>query len=516
MTWFKVNMYPIKVFIVVCFMLAAIMIGKNVDGIPIYSPFALQQALHVRDTKSKITLDARTPQYTVPDYDSLTPGSWYRVNFWVVLPQQTTPETSLLSRAQGKSKLIIAKQDGDVSTTIQQLELEPTSDYSFHSFVFQKVAGSATVAFLNASLENGPVSLQDIKITELSVTDRGAALQLPEATVAEVTYPVIENNWQDEVSTSYLLAHQRSLVGQLFVVGNADYYLSAVDFLVQKVGSAGNGIYRLEIRSASQVNGKVAVSDQVLAAHDFWLDDLLEPGDQNLWKKLHIPLAINLEPGKEYFLGISNSQVASNRLNTLRLAQTSGNQGYDKMAGTKVGSFVNKIYGANYPTIDGYKELHHAVTEPLDATKLKYTYATQGDFKDILDLNYDSVIQGRKAGGLVFYDTAHHAVVASTANGPLEYVVHTSLPIKDMNVDATLLTDGFQPARIWYSYDKLTWLPLVVRPANNLEASVHGIIDGKGQSTLYLRVSPNNEAASGNQSIAFGIHALILEATLVK
>ena len=233
----------------------------------------------------------------------------------------------------------------------------------------------------------------------------------------------------------------------------------------------------------------------------------------------------NIEKGKIYFVGISNTEVKFNVFNTLTIY--SNGAGIDgKIVSSvkgktseKTGNLYLKVYGAAYIEAGDEKVLTGAkIFDNGDKTG-RYVYEQKGNFSDYLDL-YQSAI---KVSNSIFYDSVQNGISAKGENdNAFIYKIDTIYPFKKLKLEADQPGGDFTNSLVYYSFDNVNWLEIKNDSEKDMTTQdrdmdrFQGLLQGDGNTKIvYIKVTYDKEDAREKTIHLFGLKNLKVNAQLI-
>jgi len=276
-------------------------------------------------------------------------------------------------------------------------------------------------------------------------------------------------------------------------------------------GSGEIGNYYLELREVNNQNGKVILSPDRIAYFGF--DKNSAERDLKIKEGIyHIPLAAYIEKGKTYFIGINNTEVRFNILNTLKIYGGNADSGEKIVSSVKgktsekSGSLYLKVYGVDYIKAGDEKVLTGAkILDNGDGTG-SYSYGQGGSFSDYLDL--EQVIS--KENSSIFYDNIQGGISGKDEDdNAFVYKINTTYPFAKLNIEAGQPGGEFTNSLVYYSFDNKNWQEikndydkedaLFSADKNKFQKLLQG--DGKTK-TIYIKVTYDKEDAQEKNASA--------------
>lgn len=385
----------------------------------------------------------------------------------------------------------------------ERLDFCATSDYQNLSFKkSEKFKNNNRVSFEVFNISFYPLSIEKKDFNNLLPPIIGNT---------DFSKVVLGSNIEPKVATkTFKLTRKNQIIGQTFTANSK--MISGVDLKLNFVGTGGAGNYYLDLREVDDLGGVLKLSSYRVAYYCF----NKEIAEKNLKigeKIYHIPLAANLELGKKYFIGVSNTEVNFNFLNTLIIYGVAGGIDTGEIV-TLVGNITHRDYGAIYFKLYGAEYIINSDERVLTGEKIidngngtgLYFYEQTGNFSDYLDIF--RVDTKENSNHDIFYDNIQRGVSARDRDeNAFTYKINTVYPFTSMKIVAEQPGKEFTDAVIYYSFDNEKWQQIISTEEN--ENIFKKLIRGdETAETVYLKITYDKKSILGKSAHLFGIKNL--------
>lgn len=333
---------------------------------------------------------------------------------------------------------------------------------------------------------------------------------------------IILDNLTEKSNKTRRFNRKRQVIGISFIA-NANN-ISSVDIGLIFIGSGGVNSYNLELYEADD-KGVPDLSRGRLAhavfSKESSKDSMVGP---NIY---HIPLGANLNIGSNYFLGINNSEVKFNILNTLKILSSDKSQkeefdSWSIVDGRSIKLSSDhldiRIKSNNQVKFQEEKILTGAIIQDLGAGKGHYQYKQRSEPSDFLDIFN---IHNEKDQQCVFFDPVAIGISAKAIGDvSFTYKFNTIYPFNKLAMNFQSHGGSFSDIVAYYSYDNDSWQEvssdLSKELRNKDKNNYFEVLDGNNNRNLvYLKIvyDHNNKYKLGFNHL-FGIRYLKVEADL--
>ncbi len=400
--------------------------------------------------------------YYVDDLFKDQPSGYYRLTFQ--------------EKSGGAEKIILKLNSyAEKEEPIGELDAAPSDNFQNQEMFFFLPEGFDSLLFQKENIRDGAdIFIKEAKITLLNI-DSQDELALMKKTIFGETNMAATKATQLSANDSFpWLKESKTTLGQIFRA--SDEYISAVSFDIDinKNLNPGSRQYILSLRKVDYDGKNVAFDGPTIADLAFSANSI-EKYRQNDGTFL-FPIYGALEKGAHYSISLDNSKVSVDKQNYLEFKGGKDDSGYadgsavlkkNKILYAIDGDLYFKIYGAEFYRENGAKILNGAKIEYLGKGLGKYSYATKGNFIDLLDLETASP-------GTNFSEDAKVIFAFAKDSSDFEYIVNTIYPIKSMNFSASQLKAGWKRVLVKYSFDQENWIDM---PFSERMENATGLID---------------------------------------
>lgn len=390
----------------------------------------------------------------------------------------------------------------------QNQEIDFCANADYQNLIFQK----------DKDNQNGSFEISNVLFSPL-VSEKHDLSNLLPPIVGNTNFSniIYQTNLDiNDANKAYKFTRHNQMIGQTFVADTES--ISGVDMKLEFTGVGGIGNYYLELREADNQNGKIALFSDRIAYFGF--DKTSAERDLKIQKGIyHIPLVSHLEKGKTYYIGINNTAVKFNILNTLKIYGGNANNGekiitsVKRKTSDKPGNLYLKVYGANYVKTKDEKVLTGTkILDNGDGTG-SYIYEQKGNFSDYLDL--DQVIS--KENTSIFYDNVQSGISGKDEDdNAFVYKINTVYPFTKMKIELGQPGGEFTNSLIYYSFDNKNWQEIKSDWDKSEDEILQGdknrfqeLLQGDNKTkTVYIKVAYDKEDAKEKTIHLFGLKNL--------
>lgn len=279
------------------------------------------------------------------------------------------------------------------------------------------------------------------------------------------------------------------LVGETFIANND--YLTSADLKLNFRGNGGNGEYQLVVREIN--NGKV--SDKNLSIINFNSSKAEALYQSDLANGIyHFPVSAKLNPGGEYFIGISNQSVQTNFLNDLQVMGSS-----------------NSSINPNGETILIKNGKKYSESGDL---YLKYYFSNQLSYAG-QKVNFGDTFDdlGNGTGTYTYSNSNIHSDLDIFESGDefVTYKINTFFPFRLLYLEAALSVGDLDgDYSLSYSFDNKNWIKInedqEAATIGNFKKQIKG--DGN-QQIIYIKATGKTMDKTTFGLTSFNIHASV-------
>lgn len=388
--------------------------------------------------------------------------------------------------------------------TAGEVDVKPSDKFQNREMFFFLPESFDGLLFEKENLQNtGNIYIRIVGISKLDVNNKEDLSLMRETLIGEIdTDHVSEGQTQDYSASFPYLQEPKTVVGQIFEA--EDDYISSVSLNIDVIKKPNPGTRQYDLslwkvkcgEDDCQIQGEAAANLSFSAAYGL---EKYRQADGTF----RFPFYANLEKGRQYFVGVDNSKVGADSNNYLNVRGSKNSDSFAKgSAAMQKGKVVYKIdgdlffaiNGVNLDFVDGVRIMNGAKIESIGKGTGKYSYASKGEFADILDL--------LSASSGTNFSSDRKAIVGTVKDeAALVYEVNTLYPIQKMYFYAEQLKSGWEKVKIEYSFDQKRWsnIPYVSKADNNFSnqssdvQQQSGALDGNA-----LDGQANDDADSAN------------------
>lgn len=411
--------------------------------------------------------------YQLEDINSRI-GEKYRLLFQVEIKKKaaaTLPSSTNSFQELEKINIIVANDLG-TSPVIATLDVPINADDYINKDVLFTTDGSYKYLVLQKGdrASQSEIYIKNVRLVEM----KGTANLQPSLTGYSPDYKTVQTFGYDGTRSISSLFRKNAIVGQTFIAENDT--ITGVNLKLSFFGNGGGGYYTLFLREADTTGEKKTIGAKDLAQFVFDTDlaeSIYQSDPEN--GIYHFPLLAELVPGKEYILGVDNSNVSVNLLNNLQIfgsADRSKNPGgmavsinSKQVINSEIGDFYTKLFYVSQPSYSGEKVNFGDTFDDLgDGTGL-YTYNGAKSLSALDPFESGADYKTYKINSIYPYKILR-----------FEY---------DTNQNSLNNIDG-----MFYSFDNSKWQEVLKDEQSDLTSQYRGQIQGDGANkVVYLKIN---------------------------
>lgn len=410
-----------------------------------------------------------------------------------VHPKTSDLDIYLASKNGEKKKITTVRLYSDKFSEWSEVLLDATSDQD--------------ILFSKSLDKDGAIYVDGLNITKIDSIDNVKPTVFGQMSMSRIFDSDIRSEAYKPV---FKFSRRNQAIGVIYKAEKSDN-IAVAKIKMNKIGNGGNGNYQLKVQEVNLINGKYVLYPQMLASSFFKAKDLKNYAQAGEDEIFNIPLPAFTEKGKHYFVGLDNSAVSFNTINTIEVFGKD-NKPAEFATFSKIGkgnlneesySGYIDLFSANEEMIDGQKKLYNSIVEDVGNGVGKYTYQNSGSYLDYLNIN--EVPVNDKAKNIVFYDQVQEGISGTASSGTaFIYKFHSPYPFTSMVIEAKSVGGEFNPVKMWFSYDRENWLE--INPVFNKKEIFSKSIDVPAEKTVYLKVSYGEKPGAGQK--IFGLSSL--------
>lgn len=357
--------------------------------------------------------------------------------------------------------------------TIDEMRTKTSEEFQNQEVFFFLPEGFDSLLFEKENPEGeGNIFIKNVGIAKLNVDNQKDFATLKKTQVGETDLDFVDASQTQNHSESFtMLQEPKTTLGQIFKAESN--YISGVSFNFDIVRDqrTENKQYRVSLWKVRCDEGDCQAFGSAIATKTFLTKSAVEKY-RRADGTFRFPLYAVVEKGQDYFVGIDNSKVPVDRKNHLDLKGTRDGAAYPngsvgmKKAGVVyriAGDLFFAVHGVNLDLRDGTRILNGARIESLGKGQGKYTYATKGEFLDILDL-------WQASPGTNFSEENKIIVTEVGENAAQVYEINTIFPIQKMNFFAEQAKASWKRIDVEYSFDRKNWIKAPFSEKTNKES----------------------------------------------
>ncbi len=406
---------------------------------------------------------------------------------------------------------------------IEELVLSPSAQFQKQEAFFFLPDGFDSLLFQKENLNSaGNTFIEMESITKLNITSQAELASMKKTVIGETNIDTVKISQSVSDYSFPWLKEAKTMLGQVFQAKDDIISGVALKIDINKNLNPGNRQYDLSLREVNYDGEKVSLNGPVIADSPFSISGIEKY--RQIDGTFLFPMYGALQKDKYYLISIDNSKVEVSDQNYLEFKGGKDDSSYPD--GSAVmrkgkelypidGDLYFKIYGADLSLENGVRILNGAKIEDLGKGIGKYSYATNGKFIDLFDLETASL-------GTAFSDGDKAIYAPALNNASFSYDVNTLYPISKMNFSAKQLKAGWKNVKVSYSFDQNSWVDLPFSEKSEAVSNAIGSLPLDQSSGADSGNSDNNsdnnnsaDNSSGQSDVATQETAQVFNADIV-
>ena len=432
--------------------------------------------------------DEKLSFYINDAFDS-NPNEYYRLTFEVRANQKTSVDAFITNVLDQDKKIGSFAIENPNINVVREIIFKSDKKYSDLFFKKENAEDGADVLIDQISLSKLNLG-SDQDVAKLAPTFIGGM----DMAVEDQTQTKNDYNFEQ-------LKDPKVVFGQIFTP-ETDYITGvSLDIDIVKQSNNGGKGYDLELRDVDMESDAPIIKSNPIATLSFSVNDMERYRQEN--GKFLFPLLVRVQPGKEYFIGINNARINTDKFNYLIMKGTRENNAYpdgqlavkfQKQSYTVTGSLYFKTYGSELKKYNGVAVLPGAIIEDLGQGKTQFLYKSLSNDNELNNLAF-------KTDDIQF-DGDRKAVAGKISDASDSYFIYkfeTVFPFSGFRVLGNQADPAWNEIKVSYSFDNQNWqeiFPFVQKDGNSQDyQKFNSQIAEKnlGQKAVYIKVEPQKD-----------------------
>ncbi len=415
-------------------------------------------------------------------------GDFYRIGFQIKSEKNEQIKLTARSFLGESQKLKVITTEKNLAE--QYVEFIFKTNHSFQDIVLERIGNSNNG---RSPLENGKVFIDKFFISRLSIKNDFESKELKKSIFGETKIDKKIVFTQEEISDNVFANKKKQLEEKIET--DIDEIIF-VDLNLEKIGSGGEGKYKIELLKKNIEKGKY---ESVKRIH-INPAKLEKKRHQDGFYRFPFPAKLTAGDSNEYYLRISNQGVKTDAKNYLKIRKFRANDdfkdGYARLITMTLAEHQNHTL------------LTNSKIEDLGDI-ISYHYENSNYVTDYLDVFEDS--------GKVYFDWYRKTVMANGEKGAyFTYKIDTLYPLKKVHIVAEQQGEKRDEIKLEYSYDNFNWQKMDYTQEENEPQKFDYFVENEdnNSSEIYIKASYNK--SKSDKSTIWGLKKFKVNAYLIK